>query len=44
VDGGVNPQTARACIDAGAGALVAGSAVFRGGPDAYRDNISALRG
>jgi len=44
VDGGVNPQTAKACIDAGAAALVAGSAVFRGGPDAYRDNIQALRG
>lgn len=43
VDGGVNPQTAKACIDAGAGALVAGSAVFRGGPGAYRDNIQALR-
>lgn len=43
VDGGVNPQTARDCINAGASALVAGSAVFKGGPDAYRDNISALR-
>ena len=44
VDGGVNPDTAKACISAGAHALVAGSAVFRGGPDAYRDNIAALRG
>jgi len=44
VDGGVNPDTAKACISAGAHALVAGSAVFRGGPDAYRDNITALRG
>ena len=44
VDGGVNKQTARQCIDAGAGALVAGSAVFRGGPDSYMSNISALRG
>ena len=43
VDGGVNPQTARDCLEAGASALVAGSAVFKGGPDAYRDNISALR-
>jgi len=43
VDGGVNPQTARDCLDAGASALVAGSAVFKDGPDAYRDNISALR-
>ena len=44
VDGGVNPVTARQCADAGATALVAGSAVFKGGPDAYAANISALRG
>src|SRR5688572_14999445 len=31
VDGGVNPVTARQCADAGATALVAGSAVFKGG-------------
>ena len=44
VDGGVNPQTARRCVDAGATALVAGSAVFKGGQTAYADNIRALRG
>ena len=44
VDGGVNPETARRCIDAGATALVAGTAAFRGGPSAYRSNIAALRG
>jgi len=44
VDGGVTPQTAPLCIAAGATALVAGSAVFRGGPSAYADNIRALRG
>jgi ribulose-phosphate 3-epimerase len=44
VDGGVTPQTAPQCIAAGATALVAGSAVFRGGPDAYAGNIAALRG
>lgn len=44
VDGGVNPATARACRRAGAHALVAGSAVFKGGPDAYGANIQALRG
>lgn len=44
VDGGVTPETARLCIDAGATALVAGTAVFRGGPDAYAANIAALRG
>ncbi|WP_334161566.1 ribulose-phosphate 3-epimerase [Phenylobacterium sp.] len=44
VDGGVTPETAPLCIAAGATALVAGSAVFRGGPGAYAANISALRG
>ncbi|MCR5878075.1 ribulose-phosphate 3-epimerase [Phenylobacterium sp. J367] len=44
VDGGVTPQTAPQCIAAGATALVAGSAVFKGGPTAYAGNISALRG
>lgn len=44
VDGGVNPETARLCIEAGATALVAGTAVFKGGPGAYADNIRALRG
>jgi ribulose-phosphate 3-epimerase len=44
VDGGVTPQTAPQCLAAGATALVAGSAVFKGGPEAYRDNITALRG
>jgi len=43
VDGGVNPETARQCVSAGATALVAGSAVFKGGPSAYAANISALR-
>ena len=44
VDGGVNPETAKLCLSAGADALVAGNAVFRGGPSAYADNIRALRG
>jgi ribulose-phosphate 3-epimerase len=44
VDGGVTPQTAPQCIAAGASALVAGSAVFKGGSGAYADNIRALRG
>lgn len=43
VDGGVTPETAPKCIAAGATALVAGSAVFRGGPAKYADNIRALR-
>ena len=43
VDGGVDPTTARACIDAGATALVAGTAAFRGGPEHYAANIAALK-
>jgi ribulose-phosphate 3-epimerase len=44
VDGGIDPQTARQAVGAGATALVAGTAAFRGGPAAYADNIKALRG
>jgi ribulose-phosphate 3-epimerase len=44
VDGGVNQTTARQCVDAGATALVAGTAVFRGGPSTHADAIAALRG
>jgi ribulose-phosphate 3-epimerase len=44
VDGGVTPQTAPLCMEAGATALVAGSAVFKDGPDGYARNIAALRG
>jgi ribulose-phosphate 3-epimerase len=43
VDGGVDPETAPKAIAAGADVLVAGSAVFRGGPQNYAQNISALR-
>ena len=42
VDGGVNPETAGLCIEAGADVLVAGSAVFRA--DDPRDMIRTLRG
>lgn len=44
VDGGVNAETAKLCVDAGADVLVAGSATFKGGPDCYADNIRALKG
>ena len=44
VDGGIDPETAPLAVNAGANALVAGTAVFRGGPSAYADNIRALRG
>ncbi len=43
VDGGITPETAPAVVRAGANVLVAGSAVFKGGPDAYRANIAAIR-
>jgi ribulose-phosphate 3-epimerase len=43
VDGGVTPETAPAIVRAGANVLVAGSAVFKGGPSAYRANIAAIR-
>jgi ribulose-phosphate 3-epimerase len=44
VDGGIDAETARQAVAAGAAALVAGTAVFRGGPSAYANNIKALRG
>ncbi len=43
VDGGVTAANAAACVAAGATALVAGTAVFRGGPTAYAANIQALK-
>ncbi|MEM1409850.1 MAG: ribulose-phosphate 3-epimerase [Pseudomonadota bacterium] len=43
VDGGVNTKTAPSIIDAGATALVAGTAVFRSTFDDYRGAIDALR-
>jgi ribulose-phosphate 3-epimerase len=44
VDGGINPDTAKKAVAAGADMLVAGTAVFRGGPERYAANIRALRG
>jgi ribulose-phosphate 3-epimerase len=44
VDGGITPDTARRAIAAGANVLVAGTAVFQGGPSKYAANIAALRG
>jgi len=43
VDGGVVAANAGACVAAGADALVAGSFVFKGGPDVYAANIQALK-
>jgi len=41
VDGGINPETAKLCVDAGANVLVAGTAVF--GTKDYAGNITKLR-
>ena len=44
VDGGVNTETAKRVIAAGADVLVAGIATFKGGESQYAANIKALRG
>ncbi len=41
VDGGINPETAKLCVDAGATILVAGSAVFHA--DDPADMVRRLR-
>jgi ribulose-phosphate 3-epimerase len=43
IDGGVTADNAELITRAGANVLVAGSAVFNGGPGAYRTNIAAIR-
>lgn len=43
VDGGVTVETAGALTGAGADCLVAGTALFAGGPDKFGDNIAGLR-
>ena len=44
VDGGIDAATAPLAISAGADVLVAGTATFKGGAQAYAANIRALRG
>jgi len=44
VDGGIDAETARSAVSAGANVLVAGTAAFRGGPGQYAANLAALRG
>lgn len=44
IDGGITVETAPKAIAAGANVLVAGTAVFKGGPDQYASAISSLRG
>ncbi len=43
VDGGINDDTAKLAVAAGADVLVAGTATFKGGPAAYAENIRRLR-
>jgi len=43
VDGGITPETARSAVSAGADVLVAGTAVFKDGPERYAANIARLR-
>lgn len=43
VDGGITTETAPLVVEAGADMLVAGTAIFQGGPEKYRGNIEALR-
>lgn len=43
VDGGINKKTAKDCITCGVDTLVAGSFIFKDGPDHYASRISALR-
>ena len=43
VDGGVNFETAKLAVSAGADVLVAGTATFAGGRKAYARNIRRLR-
>lgn len=42
IDGGVNPETAKLCIDAGANVLVAGSAIYN--KEDYEAAILSIRG
>jgi ribulose-phosphate 3-epimerase len=44
VDGGVTPDNASKVVNAGANALVAGSAIFKQDATEYRNVISALKG
>lgn len=43
VDGGITAETAPFAASAGANVLVAGSAVYKGGPEQYKKNIDAIR-
>lgn len=44
VDGGINAETIKSVLEAGADTIVAGSAVYDGNPNNYTANIKKLRG
>ena len=44
VDGGITAENAAEVVKAGADVLVAGTATFQGGPNAYANNIRRVRG
>lgn len=43
VDGGINEQTAKEVISAGANVLVSGAYIFKDGPEYYGKNIESLK-
>lgn len=43
VDGGITPETGKLVKNAGANVLVAGTSVFKDGPEGYSKNIEALK-
>ena len=43
IDGGINYQTSKICIDKGADILVAGSYVYGSSKEEYRDKINSIR-
>ena len=43
IDGGIGPDTAGPAAAAGANVLVAGAAIFKGGPRKYAENVAAIR-
>jgi len=43
VDGGINSETGKSCIQAGANVLVAGSYIFKSSTSMYKDRINSLR-
>ena len=43
VDGGINNETGKLCVEAGANILVAGNYIFKETNDKYKDLINSLK-